>query len=114
MYSITNVTKGPRFLYSQGEPKLIEAGETATFDLTDSEIKNAQHQVDAKLLAWEGDAPSLPADGDLTAASLLAKVNDMPFLTFKSAATKILGPDAPTTKAEIVAALQVKADAESA
>jgi len=113
MYSITNTTRGPRFLYTMGEPKLIEAGQTVAFDLTDSEIKNAQHQVDAGVLAWDGDAPALPSS-DMTAASLLAKVDGMPFLTFKSAATKILGPDAPTTKAEIVASLQAKADAESA
>jgi hypothetical protein len=66
--------------------------------------------------------PAAPDDrADLTAAAdelviphsaatdLLARADSMPFLSFKSLAAKILGPDAPGTKAEIIAALYAKA-----
>lgn len=117
MYGVTNTTKGPRFVYAQGEPKLIEAGETAPFDLTDSEIGNVQRQVDAGVLAWDGEAPALQAKADApvysTAADLLAAPDGMNFMAYKSAASKILGVPAPATKPEIVAALQAKAEEDA-
>lgn len=43
-----------------------------------------------------------------TAADVLAMANDtsVPFMTFKSAATKLLGEKTPASKADIVAALE--------
>ncbi|MQU78400.1 hypothetical protein FB009_109172 [Sinorhizobium medicae] len=43
-----------------------------------------------------------------TAAEVLAMANDtsVPFMTFKSAATKLLGEKTPASKADIVAALE--------
>jgi len=43
------------------------------------------------------------------AADLLARADSMPFLSFKSLAAKILGPEMPGTKAEIIVALHAKA-----
>lgn len=110
MAGVTNISRGPRFVYASGEPVLLNAGETRDFDLRDHEVKNVQQQVDAGVLAWDGEAPQAKG-ADLTPADLLAKVDEMPFLAFRSAAAKILGPEAPTTKAELVAALQAKAGA---
>ncbi|MDX0318770.1 hypothetical protein GOC38_14060 [Sinorhizobium meliloti] len=48
-------------------------------------------------------------DGDTkTASDVLALANDtsVPFMTFKSAATKLLGEKTPASKADIVAALE--------
>lgn len=111
MAGITNTTRGPRFVYANGEPTLIEAGETKDLPLRDAEIANVQHQVDAGMLAWDGEAPTVdePVASDISAADLLAKVDSLHFKTFQAAASKILGPDAPTTKAELIAALQAKA-----
>lgn len=113
MYSITNTTRGPRFVYTMGEPRLVEAGQTVEFDLTDSEARNVQQQVDAGVLAWEGEAPNLKAEpaADMTAAELLAQADGMHVKTLQSAASKILGDATPSTKAEIIAALEAKAQA---
>lgn len=113
MHSIRNTTGGPRFVYTMGEPRLVEAGQTVEFDLTDAEIKSVQQQVDAGVLAWEGEAPTLKAEPapDMTAAELLAQADGMHVKTLQSAATKILGDATPTTKAEIIAALEEKATA---
>ena len=119
MPSLKNISPGPRFVYSEGSPNLIPAGEVRDLALRDHEIANVQQQVDAGVLAWDGEAPRPKADagggdggngegGDLTAAELLAQVDSMPFPSFRSAATKILGDGAPTTKAELIAALQSK------
>lgn len=115
MHSVKNTTKGPRFVYVRGEPKLIEGGQILPFDLTDTEIVNVQHQVDAGLLAWDGEAPKAKADagGDLTAAQLLAQAEGMNFMAFKSAAAKVLGAPAPGKKEDIVAALDEKAKADA-
>lgn len=120
MAGVTNITRGPRFIYASGKPLLLDAGETKDLALRDNEIKNVQHQVDAGVLAWDGEAPKAKAEGggdkksatDLTAADLLAKVNSMEWLAFRHGAVKLLGEGAPTTKAELIAALEAKAKAE--
>ena len=119
MHSVTNTTKGPRFVYAQGEPRLIEAGETVPLDLSDSEIKNVQHQVDAGLLAWDGEPPKAKAEGasdgpDMTAAELIAAAGSMNFMKWKAAAAKVLMDGSPATKDDILAALQHQVDAEKA
>lgn len=43
---------------------------------------------------------------ELTADELLEIMDDLPFLTFKSKATAILGDKTPSTKADIIAALE--------
>lgn len=117
MQNVINTTRGPRFIYEQGSPKLIEAGETLPLDLTAAEIKSVQQQVDAGVLAWDGEAPVVGEDVpplDLTAADLLAKADGMNFMAFKSAAAKVLMEASPATKAEIVAALQNQAERDQA
>jgi hypothetical protein len=62
---------------------------------------------------------SNPSDDDIvyTAAQLIAAVAadpPMDWNTFKAAATKLLGPDAPTKKVELVAALEERAKADAA
>jgi len=64
-----------------------------------------------------GKAPATSTDGkkddqpEKTAAEVLAMNSDpsVDFMTFKAAARKILGSDTPSTKAEIIAALEDKA-----
>ncbi|MDR6290002.1 MULTISPECIES: hypothetical protein [Inquilinus] len=56
---IANISPGPRFLYAQGQARLIEPGAVADLDLTEAEIANARQQVEAGLLAW-ADRPRNP------------------------------------------------------
>ncbi|WP_343711903.1 hypothetical protein [Inquilinus sp.] len=119
MARVTNITRGPRFVYANGEPLLLERNETRDLPLRDAEIANVQHQVDAGVLAWDGEAPKAKADAgdgdkaspDLTVAQLLAQAESMNFMQFKSAASKVLGAPAQGKKEDIVAALQEKAKA---
>ena len=58
----------------------------------------------------EGEEPA-PAGTSLSeAADLLAKMDAMHWKTFQAEARRILGPDAPVTKDELVAALQALKD----
>lgn len=51
-------------------------------------------------------APKQKSGDELTADELLDIMDDLPFMTFKSKATQILGDKTPTTKADIIAALE--------
>lgn len=44
-----------------------------------------------------------------SAAAVLAQVNEVPFLRFRNLAIEVLGDQTPSTKAEIIAALENKA-----
>lgn len=122
MHNVTNISRGPRFVYVDGSPALIEAGATLSFALTTAEIESVQQQVDAGVLAWASDAPKAKAGGGsdenpvevVTAAGLLGKVDTMQWLSFRAAATKLLGEGAPTTKVELLAALDERAKVDAA
>jgi hypothetical protein len=58
---IANISPGPRFLHVKGQARLLEPGEAADLDLTEAEIANVRHQVDAGMLAWDGEAPRIGA-----------------------------------------------------
>lgn len=59
-----------------------------------------------------------PAPDPMTAAMLLAAIENDPamknFMALRAEATKILGDDTPAKKADIIAALQLQAEADAA
>ncbi len=69
----------------------------------------AKQTEPVKTTAETSTAPQKKSD-ELTADELLDLVDDLPFLTFKSKATQILGADTPSTKADIIAALELHAE----
>lgn len=108
--SIKNVGKGPRGCRPLRGLVVLEPGAEIEAEFSDAEAASLARNGEFTVL---GTAAPVSNETDTPAAqasALLAKVADMPFLSFKSAATKILGPDAPATKAELVAALLAKAD----
>lgn len=59
----------------------------------------------------EGEAPAgVSFTAATEAAGLLAKMDDLHWKTFQAEARRILGPDAPVTKDELVTALQALKD----
>lgn len=92
-----------------GLPNGIEIAPGRTVRVDDWNKIRDHHVVKAWLAA---EAISVedddePADGALSPADVLAMAADgTPFMTFKSAAAKLLGDATPDKKAEIVAALE--------
>lgn len=136
LYTVQNESRHPRVVYAGGRGVLVPMGQGKTIEMTDAEAENAK--APGVHVALVGAAPVAapvppappPAEDpaepeasvlqvDLTGAggdqgiAILAvlAMKDGPFLAFKSAATKILGPGAPSTKAELIAALEEKAKA---
>lgn len=97
--------------------KALKAGKYGTRRLVAGDVFDAKRR-DARVLvavgkaeeARGGKAAETPAEQAMTAAELLAKQGDMHFLSFKAAAAKILGPEMETKKADIIAALQLRAE----
>lgn len=95
---------------------VIEAGASLDVDQADWETVEdhpvVKAWVDAGHLTVEGDRASKAApdssDQPKTAQEVLAMANDpnVQFMTFKSAATKLLGDKTPAKKDEIIAALE--------
>jgi hypothetical protein len=56
---IANISPGPRFLYAQGQARLIEPSTVTDLDLTEAEVANVGQQIEAGLLAW-ADRPRDP------------------------------------------------------
>lgn len=102
---IKNVGKGPRGCRPLRGPVDLEPGQEIEAEFSDAEAAQVKGNGEFVVVAVENAASGL---GRFTAVLTL---KDGPFLTFRAAAAKLLGPDAPTTKAEIVAALQAKAAA---
>lgn len=77
--------------------------------LAESQAENNRLKRGGKAVTGDGGK----AETEKTAAEVLAMANDpgVQFMTFKAAATKILGDATPSTKAEIIAALEDKATA---
>jgi len=77
----------------------------------DAEIERLKRPKTVKAKVEGGSNATSEDDQPKTAAEVLAMGNDptVPFMTFKAAATKVLGDETPATKAEIVAALEDKA-----
>lgn len=104
-YTVTNARRNGRVVHTSHGPKLIPAGAAVgRVEMSEAEAKNSAAPgvtVDAE----EASAPNL------TAADLLAQADGMHVKTLQSAAAKILGDATPSTKAEIIAALEEKATA---
>lgn len=84
---------------SPRDAKLLNAIGKARY-VTDQELAKAEKRE---------AAAQKRADAKADAAAVLALVDDVPFLRFKSLATEVLGDDTPSTKAEIIAALEKRA-----
>lgn len=106
LYTVTNGSRHPRVVYAAGRGVLVPMGASRQVEMSEAEAENA---AAAGVTIAGAKAEKAPPASDLTASELLAKVGDMPFLSFKSAAAKILGAECPAKKDEIVAALQAKA-----
>lgn len=101
---ITNSDKGPRGVNTKDGPVLIDPGHSIDADLSEAELKVA------KATGWfefrkeaskKDDGP-----GDIKSAAEVLALADGNFMAFKSAASKLLGDKTPSSKAEIVAAIE--------
>ena len=116
LYTVTNGSRHPRVIYAAGRGVLVPMGASRPVEMTEAEAENAA-APGITIAAASAEPGPIKVDlsgaggdiGVLIAAAIAIK--DGPFMAFKSAATKILGPGAPTTKAEIIAALEEKAKA---
>jgi hypothetical protein len=79
-------------------------------ELAAANAENERLRREQKTLGVTGK-PDTSEEPGKTVEEVLAMANDpnVEFLSFKAAARKILGPDAPSTKAELIAALEDKA-----
>jgi hypothetical protein len=101
---ITNIEKGPRGVNTKEGPVLVDPGHSIEADLSDAELKVA------KATGWfefgKGSAKKDDGAGDTKSATEVLAMADGNFMAFKSAASKLLGEKTPSSKAEIVAALE--------
>jgi hypothetical protein len=113
LYTVTNGSRHPRVVYAAGRGVLVPMGASRPVEMSEAEAENAKAEGVSievgEAMATPTAAP--PDDPAAAAAELLAKVSDMQWLSFKAAASKLLGDGAPSTKAEIIAALEEKARA---
>lgn len=100
---------------TQGGHEGVHVVHTSAVDIAELEaLKVKLAQAEAENTRLRGNLRPLPGGdeaGPRTALDVLAMANDssIEFMTFKAAARKLLGNDTPSTKAEIVAALEDKA-----
>ncbi len=106
---VTNNSLALQGVRSKGRAVYIHPGETRDVDLEGVDLEKAKR---LRFLKIEGvskaAASSLDGDGPKTALEVLemAKDQNVQFMSFKSAAKKLLGDKTPATKDEIVAALE--------
>lgn len=48
---VTNISPGPRFLYAEGQARLLDPGEAAELELSAAEAASVRQQVEAGVLA---------------------------------------------------------------
>ena len=86
------------------EPK----GWAGRYDILSTSASDGKAAVTNPAKKPKAEKPEGGADEPKTAAEVLAMGSDtdVQFMTFKAAAAKLLGDKTPTTKAEIVAALE--------
>jgi hypothetical protein len=117
MRDFTNTSRSPRGLMTLGgSVAIVQPGQTRALDVSDAEADSWALAVGASAPAAATQESARAAEGGegaSTAADLIAAADGMNFMAFKSAAAKVLADGVPSTKAEIIAALQAKVDAEA-
>eukprot|EP00873_Tetraselmis_striata_P020725 jgi/Tetstr1/440989/TSEL_029257.t1 len=108
---VTNNSKALQGVNTKTGTAYVRPGETRDLELSETGAKQAKRLK--FLTLGEGKAKAAPKKDDdqpKTPAEVL-ELADGNFMTFKAAATKVLGDATPATKDEIVAALKAKAEA---
>jgi hypothetical protein len=105
---ITNNSKALQGVRSKGRAVYIQPGETRDVDLEGVDLEKAKRLRFLKIEGVSKAAASQDGDSPKTALEVLeiAKDQNVQFMSFKSAAKKLLGDKTPGTKDEIVAALE--------
>ncbi|MGH0280753.1 hypothetical protein [Sinorhizobium meliloti] len=105
---VTNNSKALQGVRSKGRAVYIPAGETRDVDLEGVDFEKAKRLRFLKIEGVSKSASNQDGDGPKSALEVLemAKDQNVQFMSFKSAAKKLLGEKTPSTKDEIVAALE--------
>ncbi|MFQ6184380.1 hypothetical protein ACLMJV_20840 [Sinorhizobium meliloti] len=105
---ITNNSKALQGVRSKGRAVYIPPGETREVDLEGVDLEKAKRLRFLKIEGVSKAASNQDGDGPKTVLEVLemAKDQNVQFMSFKSAAKKLLGEKTPSTKDEIVAALE--------
>lgn len=105
---VTNNSKALQGVRSKGRAVYIPPGETRDVDLEGVDLEKAKRLRFLKIEGVSKTASNQDGDGLKTALEVLemAKDQNVQFMSFKSAAKKLLGDKTPGTKDEIVAALE--------
>ncbi|MDW9852717.1 hypothetical protein GOB46_08975 [Sinorhizobium meliloti] len=105
---VTNNSKALQGVRSKGRAVYIPPGETRDVDLEGVDLEKAKRLRFLKIEGVSKAASNQDGDGPKTALEVLemAKDQNVQFMSFKSAAKKLLGDKTPGTKDEIVAALE--------
>ena len=110
--TVTNVSNGPRGLNAKGGVVMLEKGESREIEISDAEYDSSADtgwfefgekaaKKAKKEQEEEGDEEAL--------ADLLERAPDMHVATLKSEAKEFLGNKTPSSKDDIIAALEKKA-----
>ena len=109
---VTNISAGPRGINTAAGPILLEPGESRDLDVPAAEAKVAKATGWFEMAGASASAPKQSGGSEDSAAKkaadLLAKekAGGMHFKTFEAEAKDILGDATPSTKDEIVKALE--------
>lgn len=105
---VTNNSKALQGVRSKGRAIYIQPGETRDVDLEGVDLEKAKRLRFLKIEGVSKAASNQDGDGPKSALEVLemAKDQNVQFMSFKSAAKKLLGEKTPSTKDEIVAALE--------
>jgi hypothetical protein len=105
---VTNNSKALQGVRSKGRAVYISPGETRDVDLGGVDLEQARRLPFLKVEGASKAAANQDGDSPKTALEVLemAKDPNVQFMSFKSAAKKLLGDKTPGTKDEIVAALE--------
>ncbi|OHV81620.1 hypothetical protein [Rhizobium sp. LCM 4573] len=106
---VTNNSKAVQGVRSKGRAVFIQPGKSRDVELEGKELEQAKRLPFLKIEgASSKAASSQESESPKTALEVLemAKDQNVQFMSFKSAAKKLLGEKTPATKDEIVAALE--------
>jgi len=102
---VKNITNGPKGVNSVDGPVEIGPGQEIDVEMSEAEVASSKRM---KWFEFSGSASTSDDDQPKTAAEVLdmAKDPNVQFMSFKAAASKLLGDKTPSKKDEIVAALE--------
>lgn len=101
---VKNISKAMQGVNTKSGRAFIRPGETKDVEFSEVGLKQAK-RLDGILSFGRTEKESEKDEGGKSAAEVLAMANGN-FMSFKSAASKILGENTPSKKDEIVAALE--------